>query len=168
MFSNFNQEMIQPDRTNAARTSVASECSQPSPSLHAERTLDKDADFQLPQTNKVTTNSRNQEAKLPYRKTPLPRRKVMSISGAQTISPFILSTTAGDREITFEPTPFSREYKCKSYYENNGSSDKITLPQPPTTSFAAGALPSVGTPSSIKLCDVEDALSIYDVHVYTV
>ena len=92
----------------------------------------------------------------------------MSISGAQTISPFILSTAAGDREITIEPTPFSREYKCKSYYEKNGSSDKMTLPQPPTTSLAAEALPSVGTPSSIKLCDKEDALSIYDVQVYTV
>ena len=109
MFSNFNQEMIQPDRTNAARTSVASECSQPSPSLHAERTLDKDADFQLPQTNKVTTSSRNQEAKPPYRKTPQPRRKVMSISGAQTISPFILSAADGVRDVTFQPTPTSHE-----------------------------------------------------------
>ena len=109
MMSDFDQEMIQPDRTNAARTSVTSECSLSSPSLHAERTLDKDADFQLPQTNKVTTSSRNQEAKPPYRKTPQPRRKVMSISGAQTISPFILSAADGVRDITFQPTPTSHE-----------------------------------------------------------
>ena len=109
MMSDFDQEMIQPDRTTAARNSVTSECSSPSSPLQAVRPLDKDADFQLQQTIEVTTSSRNQKTKLPYRKTPLPCRKITSISGAQTISPFISSAADGVRDITFELTPTSCE-----------------------------------------------------------
>ena len=82
MMSDFDQEMIQPDGTTGALNCVVTcGCSPPSSPLHAERTLDTSvADFQLQQTNKVPNTE--YKAKLPYRKTPLPSRKVMSISGS--------------------------------------------------------------------------------------
>ena len=80
--SNFNQEMIQPDgATGALNCVITSGCSPPLSLLHAERPLDTSvADFQLQQTNKVPNTE--YKAKASYRKTPLPSRKVMSISGS--------------------------------------------------------------------------------------
>ena len=82
MMSDFDQEMIQPDgATGALNLVVTSGCSPPSSPLHAERPLDTSvADFQLQQTNKVPNTE--YKVKASYRKTPLPSRKVMSISSS--------------------------------------------------------------------------------------
>ena len=82
MMSDFDQEMIQPDGTTGALNCVVtSGCSPPSYPLHAEGPLDTSvADFQLQLTNKVPNTE--YKAKASYIKTPLPSRKVMSISGS--------------------------------------------------------------------------------------
>ena len=82
MMSDFDQEMIQLDGTSGALNCVViSECSPPSSILYAERPLDRRvADSQLQQTNKVPNTE--YKAKASYRKTPMPSKKVMSISGS--------------------------------------------------------------------------------------